>query len=90
MEAFFDHIALSDAHSANKTSPIAYVRGFMGKQIAAALFDGRVITGVLVALDNTACVTIKNATEGLHTNKGRNLGDVICSLYYICVLELRE
>jgi small nuclear ribonucleoprotein (snRNP)-like protein len=85
----FDLYTLGDVCSVNETSPIEYVRGLMGKQIAAVLVDGRVITGCLVALDSTGSITTKDTVENYEDHE-RALGNVICSIEHIQVLELRE
>jgi small nuclear ribonucleoprotein (snRNP)-like protein len=86
----FAPFSLSDRQSADQTSPIEYVRGFLNKRFRVVLMDGeRQIVGIFVAFDHTATLILKDSVEYVEGHE-RELGVALIPLDHVSCLELAE
>jgi small nuclear ribonucleoprotein (snRNP)-like protein len=85
----FDPYLLHNLDSVDRDSSTTYVRSYLGKRLSAILTDGRVITGMFVALDHAGNLYLSHVTEKYPFHK-RMIANVICHLDFVDSLELRE
>jgi small nuclear ribonucleoprotein (snRNP)-like protein len=87
----YDKHILGNRGSADPTSPISYVRGFIGKRLRILLVDGqRIIVGRFSALDHTGTITITDATQLSFGGNEREVGTAMIGLDFIQHMELAE
>jgi small nuclear ribonucleoprotein (snRNP)-like protein len=77
-----------DAQSADRTSPISYVRELLGKTFLILLTDGnRLFKGTFSALDWMGLLAFRNVIELTENNK-HEVGTCIINLHNIQTMEI--
>jgi hypothetical protein len=87
-EPQFDSFSIRDRRSADQTSPIEYVHGFLNQRFRILLIDGvRQILGVFVVLDHTQTLTLKDCIEVVEDHE-REIGVALIPLAQVQNMEL--
>jgi hypothetical protein len=88
--AHCDPFLVDDTHSADPTSPIAYVRGVLKCRLRIGLVDSvRRVVGDFVALDGTGTLLVRNAIECVDGNE-REFDVVLIPLVHVQRMEVAE